>query len=791
MVDVSKLISVRKDNSSKRAQCSECPYYTRKFVPSYIANNEVVIIGEAPGQTEADTKVPFTGDSGQLLRKTLAEVGFDIDKITIMNCCKCHPPANEKPHKKAQELCTKLYLFNELQELKPKLVILAGATALNTFFPKHTIMAKAGSFIEENGLKFLPVLHPAYCLRNATSTPRLRKDLKKAFQYLNGGVSSDNKFIVVRTEEQLQEAYKDLFIKAPEYISVDIETNELLDVFNPTICLWTIGFCAEVGKCYSIPLDHPENENIGFREKCIEVSKEILNSNAKKIAHNACFDLKVLKKLGYKYSNFHADTMVMAFLLDENRYSIGLKQLTSEYLDGYTYEFTRDLTKLGLYNCEDVNNTLRLFQKFEPEIKIHSKMWNLFEKVLMPTVEVIVDMELEGVLIDKKYSTKLTKDLSNKLEAIYESIKEEFPAADNVNFGSPKQLSELLFGKLKYPVSKKTESGNLSTDNEVLEGLSRGGYKLATYLLKIRKYAKLLSTYVEKLPEIMKVDGKIHGDFNICGTVTGRLSSSGPNLQNIPRDKLVKNMFIASEGNVLLQADFSQAEIRVAGSIANESNIIKAYREGQDIHKLTASKIVHKPIEEITKNERQSAKAANFGFIYGSSAEGFQRVAYNDYGLTLSLEECAAFRKAYFESYPGLLEWYDRTKAYLRKYGYVEYPTGRMRRFPGVKGMRDIPNDVFRQAVNSPVQGSSSDIVLYTMVCLRNVLAKFKLTSKMILTVHDSIVLDAKKSCVEDIASEVNTICEINIPKQFPWLKVPMKFDFTMGPNWGNLEEVL
>jgi len=313
---------------------------------------------------------------------------------------------------------------------------------------------------------------------------------------------------------------------------------------------------------------------------------------------------------------------------------------------------------------------------------------------------------------------------------------------------------------------------------------------LAKYLLKIRTYEKLLSTYVEKLPEIIKNDGKVHGNFNICGTRTGRLSSSDPNLQNIPRDKAVKKLFVATEGNVLLQADFSQAELRCGCSIANEKNMIGAYLTGVDIHTLTASKLWNINIESVTKEQRQKAKGTNFGFLYGSSPEGFQRIAENDYGLKLSLQECAEFRQKWFNLYPDFLKWYDRTCEFVSKYGYIEYPTGRFRRFPEAKGLREVPRDVFRKAVNSPVQGSSSDIVLFVMVCLRRVLEKLKLPAKMILTVHDSIVFDGEKGCMEDVISEVNTICDKSIPKQFPWLKVPMKFDYAMGISWGELEEV-
>lgn len=790
MVNIAQLIAVKKDNSRKRAQCSECPYFSRAFVPSYMAESSLVVVGEAPGNTEALEGAPFVGESGKLLRKTLLDVGFDVSKVTFTNVCRCHPPSNEQPQKKAQELCTKLYLFNELAELNPKLVVLSGSTALNAFFPKEKIMGKAGNFLHAKGMLFMPVLHPAYCLRNPTSTSRLRKDLKKAYQYINNEVTTKNNFIVVDTQKKLDEAYHDLVSNKPDMMSFDIETNEKLDVFDKDMTLWTCGFGLDGGTCYSIPMNHPENDNITFREKCLNLVGEVLLGPSKKIAHNAAFDLKVLKKLGYPCKTFYADTMVMAFLLDENRYSIGLKQLSSEYLDGYMYEFTKDLNKLCLYNNEDCNNTMLLFKKFEPEIRQHPKMWQLFEKTLMPMIEVIVDMELEGVLVDTTASSNLAHDIHRKLDAVYESIAENFPKSKGVNLGSPKQLGELMFDKLKYPIIKKTETGLLSTDNEVLESLSKKGYKLAAHLLKVRKSEKMLSTYVEKLPNLVKYDGRIHGNFNICGARTGRTSSSDPNLQNIPRDKLVKRMFIASPGCMLLQADASQAELRVACSIAPEPTMIQAYQDGHDVHTLTASKILNVLEKDVTKDQRQTAKGTNFGLVYGQTAEGLQLYIETKYGIVTSLNECRIFRDVYFKLYSGFLPWYKRVEEFLRKFGYVESPTGRRRRFPEVKTMSRIPDDILRKAVNSPVQGAASDIVLFMMVRMRKIIAKYKIPIKMILTVHDSILFDgAEDDLMATVPYEMNCICANDIPKHFDWLKVPMRFDYSIGPSWGDLKD--
>lgn len=791
MVNLSTILSVKKDNSSKRAQCSNCSCYKNIFVPSYIGDRDIVIVGELPCFEDAKLGIPFSGESGKLLRKVLQEVGFNHEKVTYINTCKCCPSDNEIPNKEVYKSCSSLFLWNEIKEINPKLIVLAGATALNQFFPDESIMNKAGNFLKStsNSFTYLPILHPAYCLRNPASTPRLRKDLKKAYQFLNGGISSDKEYEVITDIKRLQEVRSILLSK--DLLSFDVETNGKLDVFDTHLQLWSIGFSFKRKQGFSIPLDHPENVNIEFKQMCWKVSKEILASNVRKIAQNAGFDIKICKKFNLLVNNFYADTMVMSFLLDENRYSLGLKQLASEYLDGCTYAWSDKLKDLGIYNCEDCDNTIGLYDIFIKELEKHPVLLNLFTSVLMPMILVIVDMELDGIHIDQKLSNKLAKDLNNKLETIKETIGDKFPESKGVNLSSNKQLRELLFDKLKYPHSKLTESKQISTDSEVLENLSRKGYKLATYLLKIRKYEKLLSTYVEKLTEIIKYDGRVHGDFNICGARTGRISSSNPNMQNIPRDKLVKQMFTASnDNNILFSMDFSQAELRVAASIANESNMIMAYQNNIDIHTLTASQILNIAMDKVTSEDRQKAKGVNFGFVYGQSAEGFQRTAKNDYNLDLSLDTCIDFRNRYFLTYPGLLVWYEQVRKELQKYGHVEYPTGRFRRFPEVKGLSKIPDEIFRKGVNSPVQGSSSDIVLFSMVCLKNVFTKLHINARIILTVHDSIILDCSPKDIDDIIAEVNNICKFSIPKQFTWLKVPMKFDFMQGHNWGELTKI-
>jgi len=776
-----------KRNTNKKASCQKCIYYDRPFVSSYFGNSEIIVIGEAPGKTEANLKCPFKGPSGQLLRKLLKEVGFDDEKISFLNTCCCNPPGNETPNKKAIALCIKQFLLPELEQIHPKIIILAGSVALNVFFPEYKIMEKKGNILRKDGMTFIPVLHPAYCLRNPQTVEILRKDLNKARLYLEGNISKEKKYYLLNTIELLDKYKKELLDR--HILSVDIETNGKLNPFDRDTVIWTIAFgCEDFNVC--IPLEHYEIENVVFKDKAKSLVEEILTSKIPEIFHNCSFDVKMLRKFGYKVNGFIHDTMVMSYLLDENKNSYGLKSLASEYLDGYSNTYSNNLKDLFLYNCEDTENTYRLYELFVKDLKKHPNLLRLYKHVVAPMCLVISDMEYNGILIDKKYCIELKEILQVKIKDIIKTIHKQFPEAINVDLRSPKQLATLLFDKLGYQTLKKTTGGARSVDADVLEKLASGNCEIAKLMLEQRTNEKLLSTYVKDVPSKLDIDGRLRGSINITGTRTGRLSASKPNLQNIPRDKTIKRMFIARDGFSLINMDASQAEIRIACSIADEKNMIKAYNKGMDIHKLTASGVLNKDIDKVTKNDRQKAKGVNFGFIYGASAEGFMMYAEREYGLKLSLKESIRYRNSYFEMYPGLLTWYKEIEKSLRVNGYIEYPTGRFARFLQVKGLREIPSDILRKGINYPVQGSSSDIILYTMVCLKKFIDKSKIEAYIVITVHDSIVVECKDENIEDIVEEISNIAKIDIPKFFTWLKVPWVYDYAVGKNWGEMKKI-
>jgi len=781
-----ELIRVNKVTTTKRSICQKCEYCDNTFVPSIISDRDIVIIGDAPGGSE---NVAFIGDDGKLLRDTLKDAGFDTSKVSYINVVKCIPTKDGAPEKGAVKICSKEYLIEELSQLRPKLIVLAGALPLKVFFPKDKITDKKGNFLDMNGIKFLPVLHPAYCLRNADFIPNLRRDLKKAFIFLYGNLYKNRKYNICKTVEDLNK-WKEILLKA-DTLAIDIETNSTLDPFSIGAEIWTIAFAYDKGQTVCMPLNHPEVVDPDYKAKVWGVVKEIMGSEVKKVFHNAIFDVKFLQKFGVITKALWADTMVMSFLLDDNRHSNGLKTLSSEYLYGCVDSWSEKLDKLAEYNSEDSDNTLQLYNLFLPKLQsINDGMFMTFIQVIMPMIQVIVDMELNGVKVNMDYTKELSKKYNSELEALKHIIATKFPEAAEVNLRSSQQVGKLLFEKMGFKPVKKTDSGKDSVDSEVLNNLSLQGCKIAEYLLRLHKIEKMLSTYIDNLPAMVSSDDRLRGSFLICGARSGRLSSRHPNLQNIPRTSDIKQMFVPKDGHMFINIDASQMELRVGCSVANDKTMILAYNQGMDVHKLTASIIMKKTIEEVTKEERQSAKAVNFGLIYGQSADGFQKSAEAEYGLHLTLGQCRQFRDAFFTSYSGFLPWHNRVRAELKNKGYVEYPTGRRRRFPEVMGWEDIPGEVFRSAVNSPVQGSGSDIMLFMMSNLRDEIHNQNLPIEFILTVHDSVLLECEERFCPDIQNIVHKIAIDKIPSQFGWMQVPMNFDFSIGPNWGEMKEI-
>lgn len=514
-----------------------------------------------------------------------------------------------------------------------------------------------------------------------------------------------------------------------------------------------------------------------------------------KIGQNIKYEIMVLKNFGIELAGVWHDTMVASYCLNPSKPNHSLDDIAMEHLgvritdiveligkgkDQITMDKV-DLEKLYRYGCQDSDVTFRLAGILSKKLK-EKDSYGVFEKIEMPLVKVLADMEYQGVAIDKKLLAELSKEMEAALKDLTRRIYRE--AGQEFNIQSPKQLAEILFDKLKLPMVKKTKTG-ASTDVGVLVELSEL-HPLPKELLKFRELSKLKSTYIDALPLLASpVDGRVHTSLNQTVAATGRLSSSDPNLQNIPvrteEGRKIRRAFTASgRQNVLLSADYSQIELRVLAHVSGDKNLIQAFREGADIHRFTASQVFDVPMDRVTPEQRSSAKTVNFGVLYGMGAFSLAKQ------LGIPNKEAAEFIKNYFDRYPRVKECLDGILEQARKKGFVTTVFGRRRYIPEIHSKDPrLKSFAERTATNAPLQGTAADLIKMAMVSIQAKIAAKKLDSRMVLQVHDELLFDGPKSELKELAPLVRRGMEGAAE-----FKVPLDVSVKAGPNWLDMEEI-
>lgn len=568
--------------------------------------------------------------------------------------------------------------------------------------------------------------------------------------------------------------------------SLDLETTDL-DPMRAEVV--GISLSPEAGRAYYIPVAHEGGGNLD-RDQVLSLLRPLLESErAGKVGQNLKYDASVLAGAGLSLSGIRFDTMVAAYLLDPERRSYSLESLANAFLDHkmMTYEdvtgkgrnkipFSKVPVELARdYSCEDADCAMRLYGILEPELR-RKELYELFEKVEMPLITVLVDMERAGVTIDIEFFAKLSEKISDEMTVLEREIHRL--AGETFNVHSTKQLSEVLFRKMKLPVVKRTKTG-YSTDNEVLEVLAPQ-HEIARRLIEYRELSKLLSTYVDALPaQINPRTGRVHTSFNQVMTATGRLSSSDPNLQNIPvRTELgreIRKGFIPSgPDRSILTADYSQIELRIVAHVSGDENMIHAFGFGADIHRQTAALVFGLAPQDVTPALRSRAKEINFGVIYGMGPYGLSR------RLGIPMEDARVFIENYFARYRGVRAFIDRTIAEAKEKGYVTTLLGRRRYILGItsknKNVRDL---AVRTAINSPIQGTAADLIKIAMVDIHRVLESSGIDAKMIIQVHDELVFDVANTAVKELSKLVKEKMETALD-----LVVPVTVDIGVGRNW-------
>ncbi len=606
--------------------------------------------------------------------------------------------------------------------------------------------------------------------------------------------TSNHNYQIIKTEKEL-----DSFIKLlgeQKIFAFDSETTGL-DPFNLQIL--GLSFAWKNDEAYYVPIAEINGEGlfeeIKLKTNWLDKLKPILeNPKIAKFGHNVKYDAEVLLNYQIKVTPLVFDPMVADYVLNPGTRSHGLDNLSFTEFGYQKTSFTQlttlenkkkipitqvPLAKLGTYSCEDADFTWRLYKLLSKKLAAENLL-KLFEEIEMPLVPVLIAMEQNGIKIDlnflKTFSVKLTKQIETISEKIYKIAGQEF------NISSPLQLKEILFEKLQISTHGigRTKTG-FSTAADELEKL-RGRHEIIDFISEYRELTKLLSTYLDALPKLVnKKTGRVHTSFNQTITATGRLSSSNPNLQNIPIKteigREVRKAFIAEKGFKLVSADYSQIELRIVASIAEDQNMITAFKNDQDIHTITAAKINNVQPEEVTKDMRRAAKEVNFGIMYGMGANGLSA------RTGISRDEAKDFIEKYFEAFPNMKKYIQATKDFVKDNGYVETLFGRKRYLPDIhSGVLNIAAGAERMAVNMPIQGTAADLIKLAMIKIHDLLPDVSSGAKMILQVHDELVFEVPEKDVKKVSDFVKKEME-DIYK----FKCPIKVEVESGENWGHM----
>jgi DNA polymerase-1 len=585
------------------------------------------------------------------------------------------------------------------------------------------------------------------------------------------------------------------------YVAVDTETTGLNDMIVDLV-----GIClsVEIGEACYIPLGHTNGEDDLFGgaalcegqiklEEALTILRPVLeDSSILKIGQNIKYDTKIFARYDVSLAPVD-DTMLLSYAINGGKHNHGMDYLSERYLDhkpisiktllgsgksAITFDRV-SISNAVNYAAEDADITLRLWKLFKPMLH-ESNVTKVYETLERPLIPVLAKMEMNGIKVDRNTLSRMSNNFAQSMSGLEAEIYNL--AGQSFNVGSPKQLGEILFDKLELPGGKKGKTGAYGTGVDVLEDLASEGHELPVKVLDWRQMSKLKSTYTDALQgHINSNTGRVHTSYIISGASTGRLSSTDPNLQNIPirseAGRKIREAFIAEEGNVLLSLDYSQIELRILAHIAKIDTLKQAFHEGQDIHALTASQMFNVPLENMDPMVRRQAKAINFGVIYGISGFGLAR------NLRIPRKEAQSFIDTYFERFPGIRAYMDETVSFAKENGYVKTLFGRKVHTSEINAKGPQAGFAKRAAINAPIQGTAADVIRRAMVRMPNAIAH--LPAKMLLQVHDELIFEVNKDALNETTEVVRNIME-KACEPVVKLDVPLVVDAGFGSNWAD-----
>lgn len=748
-----------------------------------------MLVGDQMSYLEQSSGQLFSGEAGKWILRELMKHGVNLEEVYVTKAIKYHiglrKPAKEEKQKAYEDL------VYEISALKPRAILALGATTLEVMAKTTAISKHRGKRLEFAGCPVVFTYNPAVAITDKSKAAEVQVDLSYFSRIVSGAKNKSKLTLKIPTRLSSLCTSIDTIIKLNVPYSYDIEN-------EPDGTIVMIGICVD-DRTLVVPVDDKYcKQHTAFTqaEVVFELNR-LFKENPKGIAHYGTHDNDLLENYGVKPACTF-DTYLAAYLLGEGR--LGLKELSKKYCYADDYneniEFKANLTKeeyekMAVYCAHDVYYTRKLYTLFMESFQKDPQLYNVFRRIIMPAEKVLQKMHKRGFYMDRAAVEELKKKYAGHRDALKIVLEKALPAGfKGMNLNSTKQLADLLFNELRLPVIERTDGGVPSTGRKTLIYLSEK-HDIPKLILEYRKKEKALAGFLDPwLNRYLVGTSRVHTRYNIARTATGRLSAEDPNLQQVPRDPEIRRLVSVPKGFKLIDADYSQIELRTAAWVSGDENMKNAYKRGEDLHLKTACSINRCKPEEVTKEMRSRAKPVNFGYLYGMWWKAFIDYALISYGVVVTESEAQQSRTAYFESYPKLVQYHQRQREIVRKMKGVPTATGRFRPLPNIDSPdTDKRGEAERQAINTPVQSLASDMMLVAMVLIDKNLEKYGEDAFLVGQIHDAIHVEAKDEIAYEVGCMVKKVMEsvpVVLKKYFGIdFDVPLVADVEIGTEWG------